>query len=442
MNIKQKNVAFIIRYFASILLLLFLVNNILFAQQKRVLRSHDNMKRLAALHPEIITNRANIEDFIQQAQQQMTPYSDVKIPVVFHVLYNNNTEMISENQVMSQLYALNNDFGNYAVTIDHPAIMEEQFQERMNYMSIQFCLPKLEGNLADSSAINFYSTTRQEWEMNDAMKIPANGGISPWDTDSFLNVWIVDLADSVSGYAQLPGGPNATDGIVIDYEFIGTTGTVSSPYDLGKTMTHLAGNYLGLHSLWGASRCADDYVRDTPIHNAPNYNCPDYKHFSICTGEVEMTMNFMDNSNDECLQFFTTGQMYRLHSFLSPGGPRSGLMGNKTDCPTGTFNEEIVVESRIDNTKNKFQKDKLKIFPNPGRDNINVEYQLVKNAPVNLLVTDLNGKLIINLKGLNPALGTLSLNTTDWSSGVYLVSLRQSGTEVLTEKLIIGNKNK
>ena len=73
----------------------------------------------------------------------------------------------------------------------------------------------------------------------------------------------------------MPGGPVATDGIVIDYRYFGTGGTAIAPYDEGRTLTHLVGNYLNLHDLWNdVSRCSDDEVADTPVHNGPNYALP------------------------------------------------------------------------------------------------------------------------------------------------------------------------
>lgn len=133
----------------------------------------------------------------------------------------------------------------------------------------------------------------------------------------------------------MPGGPEETDGIVIDYQFFGTIGTSREPYNDGKTLTHLVGSYLGLYELWNEERpCWDDYVNDTPIHNAPNYGpTNEYKHVSTCPGNpVEMSMNFMDNSDDEYLYLFTAGQMMRIHAVLTKGGPRHKLTNSQTLC--------------------------------------------------------------------------------------------------------------
>jgi hypothetical protein len=120
----------------------------------------------------------------------------------------------------------------------------------------------------------------------------------------------------------MPGGPSATDGIVLDYRFLGSLGTVKAPYDQGKTLTHLVGNYLGLNDLWGNGHCADDLVDDTPPHNAPNFGCPGYRHISTCDDNpVEMTMNFMDNTDDACMYMFTAGQVRRMRAALGESGP-------------------------------------------------------------------------------------------------------------------------
>ena len=95
---------------------------------------------------------------------------------------------------------------------------------------------------------------------------------------------------------------------------------------MGKTLTHLVGSYLGLTELWGKGRCQDDRVADTPVHNAPNHRCPGKGHLTFCEkGAYEMTMNFMDNTYDQCMYMFTNGQALRMQAVLSPDRPRSLL---------------------------------------------------------------------------------------------------------------------
>ena len=145
----------------------------------------------------------------------------------------------------------------------------------------------------------------------------ATGGSTTWDSEKYLNIWVVSFPDSISGYAQMPAGPAVTDGIVIDARYFGKKGTTDKdfPYTEGKTLTHLLGSYLNVYELWSKTRqCGDDGVDDTPIQNAPTLGCVDYRHVSTCDGNpVAMSMNFMDNTTtpvNTCL----------------PPGKRSGCM--------------------------------------------------------------------------------------------------------------------
>ena len=69
--------------------------------------------------------------------------------------------------------------------------------------------------------------------------------------EKILNIWVCNIDTGILGWAQFPAGGNpATDGVVIDYEKFGTTGTVSHPYDLGRTTTHEVGHWLNLWHIW------------------------------------------------------------------------------------------------------------------------------------------------------------------------------------------------
>ena len=56
----------------------------------------------------------------------------------------------------------------------------------------------------------------------------------------------------------------APDGVVCDYAYFGNMGTATSPYDLGRTLTHEIGHWLNLRHIWGDSNCGNDFCGDTP----------------------------------------------------------------------------------------------------------------------------------------------------------------------------------
>jgi hypothetical protein len=83
---------------------------------------------------------------------------------------------------------------------------------------------------------------------------------------------------------------------------------------------------MNLRHIWGDATCGNDLVGDTPTHNAANFGCPAAGHKSTCSGTpVEMTMNYMDYTDDACMYMFSGGQKTRMLAVFASGGPRNGF---------------------------------------------------------------------------------------------------------------------
>lgn len=408
-----------------------------YAQDRRFIRSHENMIRLEKQDPKIAKERQRIEDKADKDIFHVNYNKNTVIPIVFHVISNKANNRISESDVLNQLDALNEHFQSFNGSIDHAAMQGEKFDQRYATIDLQFCLADLDKGNKKVEAITF-NDSDQMWSFNDDMKDRKTGGVDAVSPKNYLNIWVVNLDNGVSGYAQMPGGPDQSDGIVIDFDFFGIKSD-GSRFSEGKTLTHLVGNYLGLHSLWGETRCADDYVKDTPIHNAPNYNCPEYKHYSTCDGNpIEMTMNFMDNSNDECLKMFTAGQRQRIHSFLQPSGARANLLNGKSRCSE----EEDVVEL---NAKNEdFESDvipnfdeRIDVFPNPTSGDINVSWSFENNGEVKLRALSISGQVMKLINVGDSETGQSSFDTFSWPRGLYFIEISQKDEVKKIEKIVV-----
>ena len=106
----------------------------------------------------------------------------------------------------------------------------------------------------------------------------------------------------------------------LDYAYFGNIGTASSPYDQGRTTTHEVGHWLNLRHIWGDSNCGNDFCSDTPEHSGSNYGCPSFPSTSNCSGNGisgDMFMNYMDYTNDACMNLFTNDQKSRMLATLN-----------------------------------------------------------------------------------------------------------------------------
>ncbi len=251
---------------------------------------------------------------------EAVPTGTITIPVVVHVVYNTSAENISAAQIQSQIDVLNQDFRRTNPDADGtwPQAADSE---------IEFCLASVDPNGNPTSGITRTSTSLSAFGTNDAVKSSASGGKDAWPSSQYLNMWVCDISGGILGYAQFPGGPASTDGVVIDYQYFGTIGTATAPFDLGRTTTHEVGHWLNLRHIWGDGGCSvDDGVSDTPVSDGPNYGCAPG---TVSCGTTDMVQNYMDYSDDGCMNLFTAGQKARMRAlFDTSGGARASLLSS------------------------------------------------------------------------------------------------------------------
>ena len=298
--------------------------------RERVCHTMGNLERLMHEKPKMSQRMALIEKqtemHVRQVKANPAQHSQlvVTIPVVFHILYNTAAENISEAQVMSQMDILNEDFRRLNADQDNEWSQAADTQ-------IEFCLASQDPNGNPTDGILRVPTNLTSFGTNDAMKFTSQGGSDAWPASDYMNFWVCDLGSSLLGYAQFPGGPASTDGIVCNYTATGNTGTASAPFDLGRTATHEVGHYLNLRHIWGDGGCgASDFVDDTPDSDGPNYGCA---LGSVACGTTDMVQNYMDYSDDACMNLFTQGQSDRMNALFAPGGARASLVSSPGCTP-------------------------------------------------------------------------------------------------------------
>ena len=278
--------------------------------------SMDVLNRQMEEDPSLLNRMQELEKFTQNAiTAGRLVNGKVEIPVIVNVLYRTAAENISLAQIQSQIDVLNKDFN--ATNTDFNQVPTLFSTVKAN-VGISFVL----------EIVNRKVTTKSSWGTRDAMKKTKQGGVDPVSPSTNLNIWVCTIGGGILGYAQFPGGTLATDGVVCDSKYFGVTSDSGSsyPYNLGRTATHEVGHWMNLRHIWGDATCGSDLVADTPTHNTANYGVPAYPHYSTCAGTpVEMTMNYMDYTDDRGMYMFSNDQKNRMSAIFLSGGSRAAF---------------------------------------------------------------------------------------------------------------------
>lgn len=289
-------------------------SNLSNAASRRACYSDQHLKDQLAADPTLAKRMEEFELKAAEAIAQGRIVNGVlEIPVVVNVLYRTTAENISLAQIQSQIDVLNKDFN--ATNSDYNTANNPYSSVRAN-VGIRFVLDQVIRK----------ATTKTSWGTNDAMKRTTTGGLNAVSPTTKMNMWICTIGGGILGYAQFPGGAAATDGVVLDSKYTGTTGTATFPFNLGRTATHEVGHWMNLRHIWGDATCGSDLVSDTPTHNAANSGVPAVGHRSTCSGTpLEMYMNYMDYTDDRGMYMFSNGQKSRMLAIFNVGGSRASF---------------------------------------------------------------------------------------------------------------------
>jgi hypothetical protein len=238
-----------------------------------------------------------------------------------HVVFNKADENISVTQIRSQIAVLNRD---YRATNPDRTNVPSVWGGLVADVRLHFALATKDPKGKPTTGITRRKTTRTSFGDDDTVKFTARGGMTTWPTTKYLNMWVCTLAGGLLGYAQFPGGPQRTDGVVILNTAFGTTGSVKAPFNLGRSATHEVGHWLNLRHIWGDTEdCSgSDLVADTPNAAGPNFGKPKSPSISCGNGPSgDMFVNYMDYVDDDAMMMFTTQQAVRMQAALD--GARS-----------------------------------------------------------------------------------------------------------------------
>jgi len=312
------------KFFSTILILLtatVAVN----AQQRNVHQCLTDFytEQAIAAHPEykIEMDRMNEQLKAMASAHYKTNGTVYIVPIVFHVFHKNGKENISREQILDQIRILNEDYRKTAGTpggsSTNPIAADCEIEFRLANRDPS-------GNCFDG--INrIYDTNGLGNNADDAVK----GLVSSlWRGGKYFNVYVVsNIKDTDSdpntttlGYAQFPNtGSTLTRGVVMRSDYVGTIGT-SSKTKGGRVLTHEVGHCFGLYHTFQSGCFGGDQVADTPPVADQNFGaCTPSKN--SCTNDSpdlpDMLENYMDYTDGDCQNIFTTGQKTRMRSMIS-----------------------------------------------------------------------------------------------------------------------------
>ena len=336
----------------------------------------------------------------------------ITIPVVFHVLYHTPDQNVPKSTIDLLLAALNRDFNKRnSDTVNIPSV----FKPFAASMGFEFKLATMDPKGRGTSGIVKKYTPVTYWMSDDKMKFSASYGDDAWDSKSYLNVWICNMID-VLGYSTLPGMDAKKDGVVISYEDISMAKGTSPMINDFRTIVHEVGHWLNLLHIWGEGYCGDDKVNDTPKQSTYTPGCPSGTRVSCGVSTTgDMYMNFMDFTDDPCMNMFTNGQRARARALFETGGPRNSILYSKG------LNISTIQGAELPDYNPQWLH--VQVYPNPASTELNLFFEYDERwIGKRVDVIDITGRVVIS-KIISAKIEVI--NVSRLNAGTYFITAQK-----------------
>ncbi len=326
----------------------------------------------------------------------------IRIPVVIHNLYHTTDQKITDEQAVAQLELLNKAFRRQnADTVKTPAVFKSVAAD----CEIEFHLATSDPLKRSTSGIIRKYTPVTTWIMDDKMKSSATMGADPWDSRLYLNIWVCPM-EKFAGYSSMPGSDAKLDGIVIGLSAFGAG---------QKTLIHEAGHWMGLKHIWGDEYCGDDGVDDTPKQASYTVGCPTTTRVTCGNGPLgDMYNNYMDFTNDGCMNLFTKGQKARMQAVFAPGAARNSLLSS------AGLDKPLIYESPLPEEDPRWLQ--VKMYPNPVTTTLYIDFSYdVRWLGKTIFISNLVGQSVNNVTISSKI---QAIDVTNFKPGIYFLAAK------------------
>ena len=420
--------------------------NAAIAQQFQKCVTPDVIRQMNQAHPGYADRVKAAFDNAKAASKNISASRGVsdtvyRIRTVFHVVYTKPEENLDDSVILAQLQTLNEDYRRLnADTTNTRSI----FYPFATDAGIEFELADTDPDGNPTTGINRVVGTPASslfggFGFNDEVKYASSGGVDAWDSERYFNIWVCNLLGGIGvlGYAYPPAvplanwgasNPNADSskqGVVLHYSAVGpkNPAPIAPEADGGRSATHEVGHYLGLRHIWGddqgsnpflppSPKCfgdvdgGEDGIDDTPDATVASQQtcdttvntCPDPNLDQDYPDQIE---NYMDYSDDACLNMFTKGQVDLMRTVIELYRP--GIATKVVNTPSGV--KELSLSAL-----------QLRVFPNPANEVLNVVTSEVKENAT-LEVFNAQGTLV-HAQKINGT--SAKINLGSFSAGIYL----------------------
>jgi hypothetical protein len=355
----------------------------------------------------------------------LNPNVTINIPVAVHFPSITNTtaeatKILFRNFAQTQIDVINADFNASNTDIANwPSAAGFYPGVSVGNLDVQFTIatqnhPTGTGLVNGVRAITFGTDF-----LNDDDSDPTWAG--------YMNFVVRDLGSGLLGYSPLGGSPGAGQTVVMNTNCYGsgsgvpgTTYIPQAPYNLGRTVTHELGHFFNLdHTFANDNGCFgtdDDGVVDTPRCGFAEFGCPSIGSIDGCVfGEKQLTMNYMDYTNDACMYMFSAGQATRARAYIN-----TILAEYKTNVLAAS----------------SFTTAAFSVYPNPSNGELNITFNEVFSDYTIEIIDSTGKKVYQNNMYKNSDLVTTIKLPNELSTGLYLLNVKTNDA-TFSKKIII-----